>query len=66
MTAWEVPDGAFFTHPDLPHRCLMKHWNNEAWGSVAATNEDLGLLCLKGDMPAIILDRPIRREPAEQ
>jgi hypothetical protein len=57
MTAWDIPDGAFFTHPDLPHRCLHKHWNCEAWGSVCATNEELGLLLLKGDMPAIELPR---------
>jgi hypothetical protein len=55
MTAWDVPDGEFFTHPDYPDRCLQKHWNNEAWGSVTATTEELGLLLLRGDMEAVLL-----------
>jgi hypothetical protein len=55
MTAWDIPDGASFTHPDMPHRRLTKNWNCEAWGSVCACNEELGLLLIKGDMPAIIL-----------
>ncbi len=55
MTAWEVPDEAYFTHPDLPHRRLQKQWNNEAWGSVTAVNEGFQLLLLKGDMPAILI-----------
>ena len=55
MTAWDIPDGEYFTHPDYPDRRLQKHWNNEAWGSVTATNEDMALLLLKGDMEAILV-----------
>lgn len=54
MTVWDVPDGEYFTHPDYPDRCLQKQWNNEAWDSVTAVNEDFNLLLLKRDMPAVI------------
>ena len=47
MVLNELPDGRHFSYPHLPHRALQKLWNLNN-GAVAATTEELGLLCLRG------------------
>ncbi len=58
MTAWEVPDGELFKHPDLPHRSFHKVCNNEAWHNVLVLNEQMEMLLLRASMPAIVIKRP--------